>query len=124
MQRPTHPGREPRPDRGCRQRLHPPAHHDHERAFSINPVASFTDTQILATFRQFLAETPAGLSDDLGNAPTYFPSRQAFERWRQRWLPYLAGMTDGPASAPEYARLRPVLMAGRIADRLDRFHVY
>ena len=83
-----------------------------------------TDAEILTALRQLLRETPPGLSDDLANAPIYFPNRGAFERWRTRWLPMLTGRAWGPTSVQEYARLRPELGRARVTGPLDMFHAY
>lgn len=83
-----------------------------------------TDEQRLEIFQQYLRETPPGLAADRAHAPDHFPNRLAFEAWRARWLPWLAGLAEGPTSPQEYAALRPRLFALRRpdVDPIDRFH--
>lgn len=84
------------------------------------------DRQRLAVFRTFLRETPSGavMLRDLAHASDYFPTRPEFERWRNRWLPYLVGLADGPCTPEQYAALRPRLYGQRRreTDEIDRFH--
>jgi hypothetical protein len=81
------------------------------------------DREIADTFAAFLRETPNSM---LGAPPTtwpdWFSDRLAFEDWRQRWLPYLVGLADGPTDREQYAQLRPRLFSMRRTDRVDRFH--
>lgn len=83
-----------------------------------------TDEQRLAIFQMFLRETPPGMVRDRLHAPDHFANRLAFEAWRARWLPYLAGLADGPTSREQYAVLRPRLFAAHRPDveGIDRFH--
>lgn len=88
--------------------------------------SEITDEQRLVIFRRFLTETPPDLlrDHDLLHAPDYFADRLVFEAWRARWLPYLAGLADGPTNREQYAVLRPRLYAGHRpeVDQMDRFH--
>jgi hypothetical protein len=83
-----------------------------------------SDADRLGIFRAFLAETPEGLLHDRPHAPDHFRNRLVFEAWRARWLPYLAGLAEGPTTAEEYAVLRPALYGLRRPDidEIDRFH--
>ena len=91
---------------------------------SVHP--EIDDDERIAIFREFLTETPNGavLLRDLTHAPDYFPNRTEFEAWRARWLPYLAGLADGPTDPAQYAALRPRLFGLRRpeTDAIDRFH--
>ena len=81
------------------------------------------DRKPLDTFGMFLHETPAGLTAaDPEHWPEMFTSRLAFEAWRERWLPYWAGLADGPTDRKQYAALRPRLYSHPRTERVDRFH--
>jgi hypothetical protein len=67
------------------------------------------DLRIVEVFRTFLTETPKGVTNDFGHARRYFETPEAFNAWRQRWLPYLAGLTDGPTTPDEYTEHLPKL---------------
>lgn len=67
------------------------------------------DLRTVEVFRTFLTETPQGVTGDFGHARTYFPSPEAFDAWRKRWLPYLAGLADGPTTDDEYTTHLPAL---------------
>lgn len=84
---------------------------------------STDDLKVLGTFELFLRETPDGLTETDPEAwPDMFISRLAFEAWRERWLPYWAGMSDEPTDPQEYATLRPRLWSHPRTERVDRFH--
>jgi hypothetical protein len=70
---------------------------------------SKTDRRIVETFATFLRETPKGLLDDFARTRHYFDDPADFNAWRMRWLPYLAGLADGPTDASEYVRHLPKL---------------
>jgi hypothetical protein len=95
-----------------------------ERVEDPELAGDIDDGERWETFLQFRRETPDGVLDDPRNAPTYFWGRIGFELWRSRWLPYLAGLTDGPTTPREYAELRPKLYGRRrpFVDMIDRFH--
>lgn len=58
---------------------------------------SATDRKLVDAFEAFLRETPRDLAQEAPESwPDHFPSRLAFEAWRQRWLAYLVGLADGP----------------------------
>jgi hypothetical protein len=81
------------------------------------------ERELLATIRLFLHDTPPELLDaDPATWQDLFPTRLAFEAWRQRWLAYCARMADGPTDPREYAALRPRLFSMPATDRVDRFH--
>lgn len=67
------------------------------------------DLRTVETFRSFLTETPQGVTSDFGHARRYFETPEAFNAWRMRWLPYLAGLTDGPTTPDEYTTHLPRL---------------
>lgn len=75
-------------------------------------------------FQKFRRETPMGFFDDPGNVHEMFWGRLIYERWRQTWLPYVEGLTEGPTTREEYAELRAILYGRRrpVADLVDRFH--
>jgi hypothetical protein len=76
---------------------------------------SAEDAAMIYTFRDFLAETPQGLTKTpAAGWPVMFASRAAFQAWRTRWLPYLVGLSDGPTTSAEYAELRPRLLRGKV----------
>lgn len=81
-----------------------------------------TDADRLAVFRLFLRETPPSLAGAAADSwPGLFEDRVAFEEWRARWLPYLAGISDGPSTRDRYESLRWRLRSGRMRD-VDHFH--
>lgn len=64
------------------------------------------------TFAQFLVETPKTVKPNLHGQSARdvrecFDDADAFDAWRMRWLPYLAGLADGPTTPEEYAALLP-----------------
>lgn len=67
------------------------------------------DRHIIDAFRALLTETPRGVMNDFGHARRYFDTPEAFNAWRTRWLPYLAGLADGPSSRDEYTAHLPAL---------------
>jgi hypothetical protein len=82
-----------------------------------------TDQKPLDTLKQFLRDTPAGLTAaDPEYWPGMFDDRLAFEDWRERWLAYWAGLARGATDPQEFAALRARLYAHSRTTRVDRFH--
>ena len=71
------------------------------------------DAVTVHVYAQFLAETPAGvpraLRTGVDAVVACFPDMEAFKAWRTRWLPYAAGLADGPTEPDEYAQVLPWL---------------
>lgn len=89
----------------------------------IRPTLDAADRKLVDTIEAFYRETPAGLLDAPPETwPDLFWGRLAFEGWRQRWLPYLAGLADGPTDREQYAALRPRLFSMKRTRDVDRFH--
>lgn len=70
------------------------------------------DAAQMQTFAQFLVETPKAVKPNLHgqgarDVRECFGDDDAFDAWRMRWLPYLAGLADGPTTPKEYAALLP-----------------
>jgi hypothetical protein len=87
------------------------------------PDLDTADRKLVDAFAACLRETPAGLLDAPPETwPDLFPSRLAFEDWRRRWLPYWAGLADGPTDREQYATLRPKLFSMKRTRDVDRFH--
>lgn len=72
------------------------------------------DAAPVQTFAQFLAETPKEVKPNLHgqgarDVRECFPDADSFDAWRMRWLPYMAGLADGPTTPEEFAELLPKL---------------
>lgn len=70
------------------------------------------DASSVQAFAQFLTETPKGVAPGLrgqtaADVVECFPSKDAFEAWRSRWLPFVAGLALGPTTPEEFAELLP-----------------
>jgi hypothetical protein len=81
------------------------------------------DLDAVEAFRAYLRETPRGL---LEQAPStwhlHFPDRIAWEDWRERWVPYLAGKAPGPATREQYEQVRHELLRLRWLREMDQTH--
>lgn len=65
------------------------------------------DAEAVLTFSQYLHEVPMGMVTTKGaDWPSYFKDRPAFEAWRTKWLPYMAGLASGPSTPEEWPKYR------------------
>jgi len=91
----------------------------------IRAGGDLTDADLAAVeaFRAYLSEVPRGLVErDPATWDQAFPNRMAFEAFRQRWLPYLAGLAAGPTTREEYEAVRHKLRAMKAWRELDHHH--
>lgn len=73
------------------------------------------DAETVLAFREFLDDTPAGLTQARGEGwEAMFEGREmTYATWRMKWLPYMCGLAQGPSTPEEWPAYREQIKAMR-----------